>query len=1004
MADPAVEPIPAAADEPNGEVEPSAAAPPAEHEASGPAADDLSLADLSTNPPADTAPPVDPPAPTEGESLADTQDAEPDAEPGKVEGVKAKAVSTVKAAATKANGAAGGVKKILSAGTFGAGKSNPSKPSSSSSATAKPVAAPLKKSVSGPSATNSKPAMASSTSGSASATARRASVVPAKSSAPPLKASLSASASSKPTTAPSNATARGSVVSPTGTKANGKAAPVGSAAPVRPRASVSVEGVKRAPVSARQSLSSATSKPTAPAASKPSTSAATKAPAAKAPAAAPKARTAASISSIKEVQEDTKALEELQTKLQEATASLASKAEAAIQLEAQVEELKASLATALADVETKGSTTTELTEAKAASESQLKEANDALEKLRSEHQEGASALTAIQEDVGISQDAYFPLSNSFQLAAARTATATQKDLIENLQAQIQTLEAEVSASKASLEVLQASHSGADSDAAAAAVVEHEALLKAQADFTTIEGEIVALKAAQTQALNEVQAQLEAAESKAALVENLETQLKDLRAEKEDAVAKLSEMEIEVLELKESQESAEDERAKTAAKISALEKELSDAVAATQQAIDSALAKEAEHVSQAEGAKASYESELKSISDLHAEVTSQLEALKAEMASAAATHQAAVEEQGRTLAEAENGFSTKQTELSDEIRRITAELEGQEAQYNAKVDAVKAEHDKLLQEAFERAKAEASDLHQQDLQALRAQSSSSVEQVRASHESALNDLKQEHASALESTVGGLEKQIAKLNLELKATQDDLAKAKTNVEAARVEVENLTAQRDEAKAALSAAPEVSPQHAEEVSRLTKELSIVKDDLQDSTEMLNLTKASLEELSNNHTRELEELAQARAEETMKLRAAHDEEITTLASQKSELLTKLSDLEGELATLKATIEAGAPAPKEELQRMHEAHNLKVGDMQADHEKAIKGYKDELEASLTKVDELNAEVARKAMEIQYLESDQDENAERVTRLQEDLQAANDKLKALGANPDAVPE
>lgn len=32
------------------------------------------------------------------------------------------------------------------------------------------------------------------------------------------------------------------------------------------------------------------------------------------------------------------------------------------------------------------------------------------------------------------------------------------------------------------------------------------------------------------------------------------------------------------------------------------------------------------------------------------------------------------------------------------------LQGQEAQYNAKVDAVKAEHDKLVQDAFERAKA------------------------------------------------------------------------------------------------------------------------------------------------------------------------------------------------------------------------------------------------------------------------------------------------------------
>lgn len=273
----------------------------------------------------------------------------------------------------------------------------------------------------------------------------------------------------------------------------------------------------------------------------------------------------------------------------------------------------------------------------------------------------------------------------------------------------------------------------------------------------------------------------------------------------------------------------------------------------------------------------------------------------------------------------------------------------------------------------------------------------MEQVRAAHEAALKDLKEEHASALESAVGSLEKQISKLNLELKATQDDLAKAKANLEAARAEIESLSAQRDEAKAALTAVPAVSPQHVEETGRLTNELSVAKDDLQAVTEMLNLTKASLEEMSNNHTRELEAAATARTEEAMKLRGAYDEEVAALATHKSELLTKLSDLEGELATLRATIDAEAAAPKtngngaapppqspgitkEELQRLHEAHNLKVHDLQAEHEKAIKAVKEELEASLTKVDELNAEVGRKAMEIQYLESDQDEQTERVTR------------------------
>ncbi|KAJ7169747.1 hypothetical protein C8R46DRAFT_1265230 [Mycena filopes] len=921
--------------------------PRAENEAPA-APDDLSLADLTT-----THPPTDSAAGDDAESApADTesnheqqQEAAPE---GKTAAAKAKVASTVKSAATKTNGAATGVKKILNSGTFGAGKSTSSKPtpaSASASTTAKSATAGT--------APPPKSAMASSTTKpaaptSAAASARRASVVPSKTSAPPIKPSLSASSSSKPTTASSTTTARGSVVSPSGTAANGAKPSGGASAAARPRASVS-EGVKRAPMTARQSLS-ATTKPPVSGAPKPSTSTA-RAPPTKAAAVGTKTRTGASITSIKE------ALEDLQAKLRETTESLESKTGTATELEAQVGELKASLAAALAEVETKGIFHGGIDGGQA--------------RLRLEHQEGSSALQSIQED----------------LEAAKTATTAQKDLIEGLQAQIH------------LESLQSSQSG-DPEAAAAAAAEHETLLKTQADLSAIEAEFQAFKAEQAQTLEEAQVRLQAAEGKAAHAEVLEAQLVELRAEKEDAVAKLSEIEVEILELKESQETIEDERAKTAAKIASLEQELSQA------AIDNALAKEAEYLSQADGVKVSHETELKAISEAHAQTTSQLEALNVEMEAAIATHQAATDEHTRRLGEAEEGYVKKQTELSDEIRRITEELEGQEAQYNAKVDAVKAEHDKLLQEAFERAKAEASDIHQQDLQALRSESGSTMDQVRAAHESALENLKADHASALESTVGGLEKQISKLNLELKATQEDLAKAKANVDIARSEVESLTAQHEEARAALSAIPQVSPQHVEEVSRLTNELGVAKDDLQAVTEMLTLTKASLQEMSNNHSTELEEAAKRRAEEVTKLRGAHDEEVNTLVTTKSELLTRLSDLEGELATLRATIDSGAApksngavaAPqspgitKEELQRLHEAHNLKVGDLQAEHEKALKALADELEAAATKVDGLNAEVARKAMEIQYLESDQDEQTERITRLQEDLEAL--KLKA----------
>jgi conserved oligomeric Golgi complex subunit 6 len=279
--------------------------------------------------------------------------------------------------------------------------------------------------------------------------------------------------------------------------------------------------------------------------------------------------------------------------------------------------------------------------------------------------------------------------------------------------------------------------------------------------------------------------------------------------------------------------------------------------------------------------------------------------------------------------------------------------------------------------------------------LRAESQATVEQLRAAHQVSIEDMTKEHANLLDSQVKALEKQIINQTLELKATQDDLAKAKVALEGSRVEIESLTAQRDEAVAAASAEAPPDAAIVEEVQRLTKELAHAKDDAAAAHDALDLTKQTLSEVSNNQIKELEEAAKSRAEEVMRLNTAHEEEIAALVEQKSDLATKLSDLEGELATLKASTSADPPASpktngttqpassgvtKEELQRMHEAHNAKVHDLQAEHEKALKALKENLDASISKSEELQEEVTRKAMEIQLLEQEQEDSSDQITR------------------------
>lgn len=241
------------------------------------------------------------------------------------------------------------------------------------------------------------------------------------------------------------------------------------------------------------------------------------------------------------------------------------------------------------------------------------------------------------------------------------------------------------------------------------------------------------------------------------------------------------------------------------------------------------------------------------------------------------------------------------------------------------------------------------------------------------------------------------------MELKATQDDLSKAKSSLDGSRGDVEILTKQLEEAKAAFDASSAVNPEQVEEISRLTQELAHAKDDRAALTEALNLTKSSMTEMSDRYTLDLEEAAKTRVDEVSHLKTVHEEEVIALVKEKGDFAVRLSDIEGELATAKAELESLKASPKvngngalaadgappsdgtgvvtdEMMRQLHEAHNLKLGDLQAEHEKTMKAVQKQLEDAQKKIGELGSEVSRKAMEIQFMESEHDEQSESVTR------------------------
>lgn len=211
-----------------------------------------------------------------------------------------------------------------------------------------------------------------------------------------------------------------------------------------------------------------------------------------------------------------------------------------------------------------------------------------------------------------------------------------------------------------------------------------------------------------------------------------------------------------------------------------------------------------------------------------------------------------------------------------------------------------------------------------------------------------------------------------------------------------METLKVQLDEARqAALAAASGAAADQDAEIERLTKELSNAREELVGLNEVFRATQESIREMGNNHQKELEETAKGRAEEVSKLRAAHDVEIQSLVTNKADLVTKLSDLEGELLSLRASAAPteitaspkrnGSTAPaetvtKDELRSMHEAHNLKMNDLRAQHDKEIRALQEQVDSAVARAREVEQDLERKKMEIQFFEQDQEESQDQITK------------------------
>ncbi|KAF9787336.1 hypothetical protein BJ322DRAFT_717960 [Thelephora terrestris] len=800
---------------------------------------------------------------------------------------------------------------------------------------------------------------------------RRTSNLPPKFQPAADKKSLSSSTGTRPTLSSSVLKSPASAINKPPSRASMVSSPdPDTLKPTRPRASIT-EAVKRTP---------SVSKPATGVSRPPSSTVASRL-----------SRTpgVGSISSLKEAKENgkppsSKAGDDLQQKLDKANETVSAKETAIADLESQVSETKSSLESALADIQEKQAQLEELEHAKAAVEQQFEEVQANLRVLQAERE--ADDSTALLESV------------KAELHETMKLLQSEKGSVETLNSRIASLETEITSTKSELEALRASSQLATSEAAAAAAIEHEALLKARAELEEINAEASALEATHTAAFDELRRKLTVAEETAKEVEKLEIELASLKKEKEETANRISELEIEVLEARDAIEAAEDAKTKAESKTKTLEEELSKARLASQSALED---REKTLLAQLDEAKKGHEARATELQQEQEKLLSQLTALEGELATAQVAlekagqeQQLVAEEHAAKLQSLEESNQLALDELNAKLQRITKELESQEEILATKVKVVKEEHEQRLQEAFQ----EANSKHGVDLQALRAESAASLDQVTQFHENTIRDLKAEHTAILEEQTGDLSKQISKLTFELKATQDDLAKSKAALDTSARELRTLEDQLEVARATAEiVASSATPDRTAEVNRLKKDLADANSDRSALQDVLAATNESIADMSNRHAGELEEVMEARAKDVTRLRSVHKSELAQLEKERSDLASKLSDAHGEIATLKATITARPSTPssnrahghgrtgsgvvtKDEIQKMHEAHNLKMGDLRADYEKKLKEIREELEAANGKTKELDSDLERKTMEIKYLEQEQEEASDTITR------------------------
>ena len=284
----------------------------------------------------------------------------------------------------------------------------------------------------------------------------------------------------------------------------------------------------------------------------------------------------------------------------------------------------------------------------------------------------------------------------------------------------------------------------------------------------------------------------------------------------------------------------------------------------------------------------------------------------------------------------------------------------------------------------------------------------MDQVRAAHETTITELNAAHEDTLSTSSKSSEIKLNSVMVELRATQDDLAKAKANFAAAQNEVDALSTQVNQLKEALDTAQTAASSDASraaEIEGLKGEVFSLNDELTMVKGAFQATKESFAEISANHDRELEEKTQSHVEQLQKLKAELEEERASFAQTRTKLESELED--ERVAKERAKAEAlaaqtalqtppmspkpngNAPAPmvpREELQKLHEAHCAKVSELEADYQKTVDNLEEQLREMKVNFEAASAALHSKTLELKFTDSEKQDLENEVARLMAEVE------------------